>query len=117
MVDDEDSVRALVSRILKSEGYHVLEASNGPEAVSISELTYKGPIHLLISDILMPNTDGRDLTHQLSLSRPDLKVLLMSGFAENVSTEGRTHDKSSQFIAKPFVPAELKNLVRSILDN
>jgi PAS domain S-box-containing protein len=117
VVEDEGSVRALVSRILKSEGYHVLEASNGPEAVSISEQTYKGPIHLLISDILMPNTDGRDLAHKLSLSRPDLKVLLMSGFAENVSTEGRTHDKSSQFIAKPFVPAELKNLVRSILDN
>lgn len=117
VVEDEDSVRALVARILKSEGYHVLEASNGPEAVSISEQTYKGPIDLLISDILMPNTDGRDLAHQLSLSRPDLKVLLMSGFAENVSTEGRTPDKSTQFIAKPFVPAELKNLVRSILDN
>ncbi len=117
VVEDEDSVRALVSRILKSEGYHVLEASNGPEAVSISELTYKRPIHLLISDILMPNTDGRDLAHQLSLSRPDLKVLLMSGFADNISTEGRTHDKPTAFIAKPFVPAELKNLVRNILDN
>jgi two-component system cell cycle sensor histidine kinase/response regulator CckA len=116
VVEDEDSVRALVSRILKSEGYNVLEASSGPQAVLISEQTYKGPIHLLISDILMPNTDGRDLAHQLSRARPELKVLLISGFAENVSTEGRSHDKAARFLAKPFVPAELKTLVRSILD-
>lgn len=117
VVEDEQKVRALVSRILKSEGYHVVEASNGPQAISISEQTYKGPIHLLISDILMPNMDGRDLAHQLSGSRPELKVLLMSGFAENLSAEGRTHDKSVRFLAKPFVPAELKRLVRSILDD
>ncbi|MDC1294972.1 PAS domain S-box protein [Myxococcota bacterium] len=117
VVDDEDSVRALVSRILKSEGYNVLEASNGPQAVSIAEQTYKGPIQLLISDILMPNTDGRDLAHRLRRSRPEMGVLLMSGFADNVSTEGRIPDESSRFLAKPFVPAELKNMVRSILDN
>ncbi|MEE3331425.1 MAG: PAS domain S-box protein [Myxococcota bacterium] len=117
VVEDEDSVRALVSRILKSEGYNVLEASDGPQAISISEQTHEGPIDLLISDILMPNTDGRDLAHQLSRSRPELKILLMSGFAESVSTEGRPHDKSVGFLAKPFVPSELKTLVRIILED
>jgi two-component system, cell cycle sensor histidine kinase and response regulator CckA len=117
VVEDEDAVRALVCRVLKSEGYNVLEANNGPQAVSISEQTYKGPIHLLISDILMPNTDGRDLAHQLRLSRPEMRVLLMSGFAENVSIEGRTQDESSWFLSKPFVPADLTNMVKSILDD
>lgn len=117
VVEDEDSVRALVLRILKTEGYNVLEASDGPQAISISDQTHKGPIDMLISDILMPNTDGRDLAHQLLRSRPDLKVLLMSGFAESISTEGRPHDQSFRFLAKPFVPSELKTLVRNILDD
>jgi DNA-binding NtrC family response regulator len=65
----------------------------------------------------MPNTDGRDLAHQLLRSRPDLKVLLMSGFAETISTEGRPHDQSFRFLGKPFVPSELKTLVRNILDD
>ena len=65
----------------------------------------------------MPNTDGRDLAQQLSSTRPDLKVLLISGFAENVTTENRPHDSSTRFLAKPFVPSELKALVRDILDD
>jgi two-component system, cell cycle sensor histidine kinase and response regulator CckA len=117
VVEDEDSVRALVLRILQNEGYNVLEARDGPQAISISDQTHKGPIDMLISDILMPNTDGRDLAHQLLRSRPDLKVLLMSGFAETISTEGRPHDQSFRFLGKPFVPSELKTLVRNILDD
>jgi hypothetical protein len=117
VVEDEDSVRALVLRILKTEGYNVLEASDGPQAISISDQMHKGPIDMLISDILMPNTDGRDLAHQLLRSRPGLKVLLMSGFAESISTEGRPHDQSFRFLGKPFVPSELKTLVRNILDD
>jgi two-component system, cell cycle sensor histidine kinase and response regulator CckA len=115
VVEDEDAVRALVSRILNSEGYNVLEASDGPEALLISEKTHKGPIHLLISDILMPNTDGRDLAYQLSRARSEMKVLLISGFAESVSAEGNTKDKTFRFLPKPFLPNKLKNMVRVIL--
>ena len=117
VVEDENSVRSLISRILRSEGYNVLEASDGPQATSISEQMQTETIDLLVSDILMPNTDGRDLAQQLSSTRPDLKVLLISGFAENVTTENRPHDSSTRFLAKPFVPSELKALVRDILDD
>ena len=116
VVDDDESVRSLVSRILKLEGYNVLEASDGPEAISIAERKQTGQIDLLISDILMPNIDGRDLAYQLSATRPEMKILLISGFAESLSSEGRPRDKEVRFLSKPFVPSELKALVRDILD-
>jgi signal transduction histidine kinase len=117
VVEDEAKVRGLVSRILKADGYHVLEASNGHQALVISEQEPRGPIHMLISDILMPNMDGRDLAFQLARSRPNLKVILMSGFAENLSPGLGTSQNPSAFLAKPFVPAELSRLVRTTLDD
>ena len=64
----------------------------------------------------MPNIDGRDLAYQLSATRPEMKILLISGFAESLSSEGRPRDKEVRFLSKPFVPSELKALVRDILD-
>jgi PAS domain S-box-containing protein len=107
LVEDEDQVRNLVRDTLRREGYRVLDAPSAAEARRIAA-AYKGPIHLLIADVVMPKEGGRDLAASLVPHRPAMKVLFMSGYTDQAVESG--------FIQKPFTPAALSSKVREILE-
>ena len=110
IVDDDDTVRNFVSRTLGVEGgYNLLVASSGEEALEKAG-NFDGTIHLLLSNVQMPGMTGLDLSAKLSLARPDLKVILMSGFEQGllVLNEGW------HFIHKPFVPSSLRSIVATV---
>jgi CheY-like chemotaxis protein len=115
IVEDESSIRSLARRILESFGYRILDASNGDEALILCEKTEE-PISLVITDVIMPGISGRELAEKLRLTRPDIKVLYMSGYTENAIVHHGVLDKETHFIGKPFSVDSLANKVRSILD-
>jgi two-component system, cell cycle sensor histidine kinase and response regulator CckA len=106
LCDDEHSVRRLVCILLTRRGYQVLEAQNGKHAMEVAE-AHKGPIHLLLSDVTMPELDGPSLAEQLRAVRPDVRVVFMS--ADWVS------DGRCPFVQKPFLPSALMRTVRDAL--
>jgi len=114
LVEDEEAVRTLVRNVLRKKGYRVLEASQGEEALEFSEL-YRGRIDLLVTDVVMPQMNGRELARRLVNSRPETKVLYISGYADNaVRSEGGL-DSSGAFLQKPFSPEALARKVRELL--
>jgi two-component system cell cycle sensor histidine kinase/response regulator CckA len=116
IVEDEDIVRNLASQVLRMHGYRVLEAANGSSALTICENSQE-PIQLLLSDVIMPEMGGVELSNRLSLLRPDVKVLLMSGYTENAILNGVAVDKAPNFIQKPFAYDDLARKVRDVLDS
>ncbi len=115
VVEDEKMVRALVCEILRKYGYVVLEACGGDEAMEISR-KHRGPIHLLLTDVVMPWMRGPDLAGNLAPDRPGMKILYMSGYTDDNSIrKGETALKSA-FIQKPFGPEVLAKKVREVLD-
>jgi two-component system, cell cycle sensor histidine kinase and response regulator CckA len=114
VVDDEASVRAPIARMLKHLGYFVLEASNGEDALEvISE--YGGPVHLVISDVRMPEMDGAELAGMLRSAFPDMRLLLISGVGAH-AIDISQQIEGCRFLAKPFTLEELALTVRSLLD-
>jgi DNA-binding NtrC family response regulator len=109
-VDDDPVILKLVCEALRDGGYDMLTSENGPAAVELSR-THMGVIHLLLSDFQMPEMSGIQLATEMTTSRPNLKVLLMSGFTEGmlVLNEGW------HFLAKPFIPSQLRALVTGLL--
>ena len=114
VVEDETAVRQLASRTLRELGYTLLVAFNADEAVRASE-QHAGPIHLLLSDVILPGTSGPKLAARLTAVRPDLRVLYMSGFTENAIVQHGVLESGTQFIQKPFTPASLGLKVREVL--
>ncbi len=115
LVEDEEAVRMLARLVLESNGYKVLEARHGEEALSISA-EYGGPIDLLVTDVLMPRMGGRQLAARLTEARPQLRVLFMSGYGEDVAFHGGPDEPPAAFIGKPFSPQDLARSVRQVLD-
>jgi PAS domain S-box-containing protein len=115
VAEDEEVLRRLVSRILSILGYEVLEASNGGEAL-IACQKHKGPIHLLVTDVVMPGMSGRELSRRLTETRPDLKVLYTSGYTDNAIVHHGVLDPGTAFIQKPFSASGLAAKVREMLD-
>jgi PAS domain S-box-containing protein len=115
LVEDEEAVRRLAHRILQSNGYTVLEAKNGEEASAIAK-EHQGPIHILVTDLVMPRMSGRQLATSLVQARPDLRVLFMSGYAEEAVLRSGGRDPSVPFLQKPFSPMDLARKVREVLD-
>jgi PAS domain S-box-containing protein len=114
VVEDEEPVRRLVRDILESRGYHVLQAESGHKALETAA-AFQGPIDLLVTDIVMPKMNGRDLAHALSLLRPEMKVLFLSGYTDQaLINEGAGH--GAPFLQKPFTPDGLARKVREVLD-
>ncbi len=113
VVDDEDVVRTLASEILQMKGYSVLEAVNGSEALRLAERE-AGPIHLLLTDVVMPQMQGPELANRLRLARPDTRVMYMSGYAFDVVPTW-TLASVDGFLPKPFTPETLARMVREIL--
>ncbi len=116
LVEDEEAVRAFSRHVLQGCGYHVLEASNGDEALRIVA-KYPETIHLLLTDVVMPGMGGRKLAEQLIALRPLIKVLYVSGYTDDaVVRHGILHDQVN-FLQKPFMPLALANKIREVLKN
>ena len=115
-VEDDKLVRDITLDFLKSFGYKVLVAESPNEARSLSR-DYSGTIHLLITDVIMPDMNGRDLVLNLKKSRPGLKILLISGYADDFLKPKNNQDIPMPFLGKPFNRKELACKVRNILDN
>ncbi len=115
VVEDEEIVRKVACEILQAEGYHVLRAQDGAEALDVSQ-QHAGPISLLLTDVVMPLIKGPELARRLSRARPGIKVLFMSGYSEESIPELSSGDGMHLLIKKPFPPRALSQQVREILD-
>lgn len=115
VAEDEPGVRSLVRDSLRLKGYTVLEAGNGTEALALAE-RHSGPIHLLLTDVIMPQMNGRELSERLKARRPGLKVLFMSGYTDDAVLRHGVVTEDLQFIQKPFTPSALAGKTRNVLD-
>jgi signal transduction histidine kinase len=115
VVEDEDGVRALTRQILQAHSYTVLEACDGEDALRVSA-GYPSPIHLLLTDVVMPHLGGPQLADRLLLERPTLKVLYMSGYPDASIPSRCGADLEHHFLQKPFSPTALTRKVREVLD-
>jgi CheY-like chemotaxis protein len=115
VVDDDEGVRQTIGLVLETVGYKVLLAADGADGLE-KAAEHDGPIALLITDVVMPKMGGRALAEELCRRRPGLRVLFMSGYAENAIVHGGELDKGLNFLAKPAAPAALMLKIRSILD-
>ena len=112
LVEDQEQLRKMVGNVLRSYGYRVLEAANPGEALLHSE-RYAGPIHLLLTDVVMPGMTGPELADRLKPLRPAMVVVFMSGYSERVIADRL--DLAGSYLAKPFSPEGLAAKVRSVL--
>ncbi|HVG32634.1 MAG TPA: ATP-binding protein [Pyrinomonadaceae bacterium] len=115
LVEDEEMVRNMTREILQESGYQVLEATHGQEALTVAE-RHAGPIHLMLSDVVMPQMSGRELAEQLSPVRREMKVLYMSGYTDDAIVHHGVLDEGMAFIEKPFTPDTLTRKLREVLD-
>jgi CheY-like chemotaxis protein len=115
LVEDEDGVRRLMRRSLQQAGYTVLEAEHGGDAVRLAE-THTGPIHLLITDVVMPMMGGRLLAERVTALRPDIKALFVSGYTDDAVVRHGVLEAQMAFLQKPFAAAALTKKARAILD-
>jgi two-component system, cell cycle sensor histidine kinase and response regulator CckA len=115
LVEDDDMVRHLVRETLERQGYTIADASNPLEARRMAE-DMQSTIHLLITDVVMPKVNGRELAEQLTIRRPNLKVLYMSGYTDSAIASNGILQKEVAFLQKPFTPAALTAKVREVLE-
>ncbi len=115
LVEDEENLRRLAHQYLENQGYTVIDAPDGATAIQISQ-AHKGPIHLLLTDVIMPGMNGRELANQVSPTRPEMRVLYMSGYTENHIGHNGTLDQGITLLQKPFTLPALKAKVREMLD-
>lgn len=116
LVEDEESVRSLALRVLETQGYRVLEASNGEEALQVLGENPEIKIHLLFSDAIMPKMDGSVLIERLRAVYPELKCLLTSGHTDNAVSRQNIFESNIQFLQKPYSIRDLARKVREVLD-
>ncbi len=115
LVEDEDAVRQLTARVLRSRGYQVLEAQSGPQALDLAT-RHEGPIQLLITDVVMPGMSGREVARALLLSRPATRVLYVSGYTDDAIVRHGILEKRTPFLQKPYGLDVLARKVREVLD-
>src|SRR5579863_7377539 len=115
LVEDESNLRYLARQYLEKQGYRVIEAADGAVAMQIA-VAHEGIIHLLLTDVIMPGMNGRELAQRISEIRPNTKVLYMSGYTENVVGHNGMLDTGVRLLQKPFNLRDLKRMVREVLD-
>ncbi len=116
VVEDEDALRHVTSKMLRSLGYTVFEASNGKEAMSITADNGGKHLDLLITDVVMPEMSGRELVERLSCEKPAVKVLYISGYTDDAVIRHGVLAEEVSFLQKPFSSYSLEQRVREILD-
>jgi CheY-like chemotaxis protein len=115
LAEDEEQVRQTTRTILEMDGYRVLEASGGSEALAIFK-QHEGRIDLAITDVIMPQMSGQELAQNLKALCPDIKVLYVSGYTDDAIVRHGLLDEEIAFIQKPFTPEALSRKVREVLD-
>jgi CheY-like chemotaxis protein len=115
LVEDEEMVRFMAKEILQESGYQVLEAKHGQDALHVAA-EHGGTIHLMLSDVVMPQLSGRELAELLAPLRREMKVLYMSGYTDDAIVHHGVLDKGMAFIEKPFTPSALARKVREVLN-
>ena len=114
VVDDADEVRKMISEILSPHGYTVLEASNGVEALQVTD-TYRNSIHLVLTDVMMPRMGGREPAERLLLANPRQRLIFMSGYTEDPLRN--QVERLAVFLPKPFSSKTLVDKIREVLDD
>jgi PAS domain S-box-containing protein len=115
VVEDEEALREVTRRIFARNGYHVITAASGPEAIEIVR-TYQGDLHLLVTDVVMPQMLGKEVSEQIRAIKPDIEVLFMSGYARRVLTTQGMLDPGVALVEKPFSEAELMSTAAQVLN-
>ena len=115
VVDDDPEVRRVSARILENARFRVVEAANGAEALA-TLAAHPGPVHLLMTDVVMPGLSGRELAGQVAILRPEIRILFTSGYTDDAILSHGVFDSEVNFISKPYAAAELTRKVRSVLD-
>jgi two-component system cell cycle sensor histidine kinase/response regulator CckA len=115
VVEDDEKVRKLIVEILGRQGYRVLEASHGDEALLIHE-KHDGPIHLILVDVVMPGMSGSELVKRLTSLHPETKIVYMSGYTDNAIVHHGVLARGVNYIQKPFTMDGLTRKVRQVLD-
>ena len=116
LVEDDKEVREVLKLILKELGYLIVEASDSAEALKISG-KYKDKIHLLLTDLILPGLNGRELSEKLAKKREDMKVLFISGYSDDVIAKHGMIDEGLSFLQKPFTASSLGKKIREVLEN
>ncbi len=116
LVEDQDGIRDLVGEFLQNNGYSVLLAADGNEALQLAD-EHTDPIHLLLTDVVMPNLGGRELAERLTQSRAQMKVLFMSGYPDHATWSSELVNDSAAVLQKPFPLDTLARKIRSLLDD
>jgi signal transduction histidine kinase/CheY-like chemotaxis protein len=116
LVEDEDNIREPATEILEAQGYTVVAARNGAEALEIAG-HHPGPIHLLITDVVMPRLSGSRLAEALTASRPETRILYISGYPEDAIAHHGVLEPRHRFLQKPFPPSVLLTTVRDVLES
>jgi two-component system, cell cycle sensor histidine kinase and response regulator CckA len=115
LVDDDEQVRVVTRAILLRHGYHVIDARNAGEALLLSE-SHRGAIHVLLTDVVMPQMSGPDLARRLAANRPAMKVLCMSGYTDDTIVRHGVIEARMAYLQKPVTPEVLTRKVRAVLD-
>ncbi len=113
LVEDEQDVRTLTARMLKKQGYNVIQAEEGKEALRLAD-KYTGCIDLLITDVIMPHMNGKDLASHLQKLRQNMKVLFISGHSDSIITNQGIDESQSDFLQKPFTLESLSQKIRAV---
>ncbi len=116
LVEDEPSVRDLANRLLKQQGYKVLEAANGEDALRLVQEKTAEKIHLLLTDVVLPRMGGKELADQLKMFRPDIRILYTSGYTDYAIVHQGVLNSGTHFLQKPFSLKTLSQKVREVLD-
>lgn len=114
VVEDEEKICALVELLLKRMGYEVLKATNGGQALSVSD-AHHGAIDLLLTDVMMPDMDGLELSERLLATRPGMPILYMSAYTDSHLVRAAVVGSGRGFMPKPFRPDDLKQKVRDLI--
>jgi len=116
LVEDEEIVRTMTRQILEMSGHKVLEATCGSEAIRICS-SYDGPVHLVLTDVVMPHMNGPSMVKEVMRIRPNIKTLFMSGYTDNAILRHGILEEGMPFLQKPFSPDGLALKVRDVLNS